>query len=604
MHQSSLDKAAAKLQSIWNGWSNFAPKILLAFIGFVLVVFALQVSGPLAGIFAENANPAECADKVKIEVTERTFEEGKEARLKGKVTNSCDKKVEFWMRKFWCEEVKDNHQCGDNDNNQVEIIAPNSTYNFDVRQAIGRSGTGDGTCGSAQIDVRFSRNLSAAWPNEAALAWSESCRPRVRCEKIEIKKIGTQRRVEVKVFGFVLDGGQITKYRYDFGDGSGIQESVQPDNMKTHDYANTGSYNIQAWVVGDNGKQDSSVACKGTVTFENEKHFVCENNACKEKAGPGQNTGGCNAGNVGTACGVQEYHYKCKDNACARFNGSGQNTDGCNAGNIGASCGQQQQQAFCDNLSLSITRGNNPLTVTATLTGHTLGGGSIDAYRIMWGDGTQKPFGPGNSATHTFTNPGTFTIEGRVRDNQGNEAGDSGNCRRQVTVDCPDCGKTHAECIDNQCQIRPGDGPQSCSSECGQAYNVCVNEACVYRAGPLRDGDVLCASDNNCKVRKDEHLECRNEACVIVAGAGANRCSTDANCKTYKPTHNVCQNNACITVAGAGSSQCLMNSDCSGKGKGTPPSIPNTGAETAAAASLLGSGILGFFVRKLKFGAK
>jgi subtilisin family serine protease len=56
------------------------------------------------------------------------------------------------------------------------------------------------------------------------------------------------------------------------------------------------------------------------------------------------------------------------------------------------------------------------------------------------------------------------------------------------------------------------------------------------------------------------HLECRNNACVSVDGAGTNTCSTNADCAVQ--THLECRNNACVSVDGAGENQCTVDSDC------------------------------------------
>lgn len=52
------------------------------------------------------------------------------------------------------------------------------------------------------------------------------------------------------------------------------------------------------------------------------------------------------------------------------------------------------------------------------------------------------------------------------------------------------------------------------------------------------------------------HLECRNQACVVIAGGGSNQCTSNSQCQSQNATHLACLNNACTRVAGNGTNNC------------------------------------------------
>lgn len=63
------------------------------------------------------------------------------------------------------------------------------------------------------------------------------------------------------------------------------------------------------------------------------------------------------------------------------------------------------------------------------------------------------------------------------------------------------------------------------------------------------------------------HLECRNNTCTSVSGAGVNACSLlGSSCgvtNQTNQTHLACVNNACVSVNGAGNNTCTTNAQCS-----------------------------------------
>jgi len=107
---------------------------------------------------------------------------------------------------------------------------------------------------------------------------------------------------------------------------------------------------------------------------------------------------------------------------------------------------------------------------------------------------------------------------------------------------------THLECnSSNQCVSVQGSGPNRCStsstsSDCGlggsqfkgvcetqqigsSTASYCVNKAC----NPNIPGDCVssCKNDADCQnSSSSNHLECYNNACVIISGSGQNKCGT------------------------------------------------------------------------------
>jgi hypothetical protein len=100
---------------------------------------------------------------------------------------------------------------------------------------------------------------------------------------------------------------------------------------------------------------------------------------------------------------------------------------------------------------------------------------------------------------------------------------------------------THLECnSSNQCVAVQGSGPNRCSSDfdCGSGgfqfrgicktqiigestAFYCVNEKCTDNCISSCKNDAECQNSSS-----QNHLECYNNACVIVSGSGQNKCST------------------------------------------------------------------------------
>ncbi len=159
------------------------------------------------------------------------------------------------------------------------------------------------------------------------------------------------------------------------------------------------------------------------------------------------------------------------------------------------------------------------------------------------------------------------------------------------------------ECINDVECVKVGD-------KCGAVAVVekhleCVNEACKEVDGAGAD---KCGVDADCVPVKpvSKHLECVESACKEVAGEGANQCSTDNDCVKTKKTHLECMNRSCVPVEGAGENKCSDNSDCeliaSNNNDDKPddkpkPAVPETGSGNylsyiMISALLLANGVL------------
>ena len=95
----------------------------------------------------------------------------------------------------------------------------------------------------------------------------------------------------------------------------------------------------------------------------------------------------------------------------------------------------------------------------------------------------------------------------------------------------------HFECDSfNQCVSVPGSGDNRCSTDsgcgkdgaqfkgvCDPQQGVCINQVCQSN----EDCTSSCKTDADCgKPTSPSHLECYNNACVIVSGPGQNKCGT------------------------------------------------------------------------------
>lgn len=88
-----------------------------------------------------------------------------------------------------------------------------------------------------------------------------------------------------------------------------------------------------------------------------------------------------------------------------------------------------------------------------------------------------------------------------------------------------------------------------------QTHLACVNQACVVVAG---GGANLCANNAQCQNSTNQtRLTCINNMCARVNGTGSNTCSPQGSaCGTTNQTHLECRNNTCSIVNGSGNNLC------------------------------------------------
>jgi hypothetical protein len=66
--------------------------------------------------------------------------------------------------------------------------------------------------------------------------------------------------------------------------------------------------------------------------------------------------------------------------------------------------------AQCTGLSVTASQGNNPLTVTASVSYSTQDGAQLSNVTFDFGDGTSQPATTQTTMTHTYQQPGTYTV--------------------------------------------------------------------------------------------------------------------------------------------------------------------------------------------------
>jgi len=156
---------------------------------------------------------------------------------------------------------------------------------------------------------------------------------------------------------------------------------------------------------------------------------------------------------------------------------------------------------------------------------------------------------------------------------------------------------SHLECSDERCVEVDGAGEDECDSDddCEEESHLECKDEACVEVDGA--GEDECDDDDDCE--EETHLECEDEACVEVDGAGKDECRDDDDCEE---THRECRNDACVDVAGDGEDECSSNMDCA-VGAPAPPAqpVPVTGLElptiifAALAFILLTAGLLFYF---------
>ena len=122
-----------------------------------------------------------------------------------------------------------------------------------------------------------------------------------------------------------------------------------------------------------------------------------------------------------------------------------------------------------------------------------------------------------------------------------------GSCQQVIAPVTEICDNN----LDDDCDC----SPDISDSDCYNTHLECANEQCIEVGGAGFD---QCSIDLDCAI--PTHLECQNEQCVELTGDGVDQCSIDLDCTI--PTHLECLNNECVEFSGEGSNQCSANNDC------------------------------------------
>lgn len=163
-------------------------------------------------------------------------------------------------------------------------------------------------------------------------------------------------------------------------------------------------------------------------------------------------------------------------------------------------------------------------------------------------------------------------------------------------------------CVNKDCSPKttPCPGLNSCQSDTDcktYTYRVCENNACVsHSCNPSNkpcDQLISCQTNFDCRIITYKHNVCLGATCSSVecspaTAPCADSCFANADCGTaiVTPTaHKECRNNACVVVAGAGANTCTSDVSCQPKAV-APPIPPSGSTEITIGSIILGAGAL------------
>ena len=285
-------------------------------------------------------------------------------------------------------------------------------------------------------------------------------------------------------------------------------------------------------------------------------HLACVGSSCTVLPGGGANENGCTG--VDQSCSGG-YHLGCVGNSCAILDGGGANQDGC--GSVGESCSGGSHLA-CANNSCALVDGggsNEDGCVDE-------GGLCVSAEYVCTGSlPANSLYCSGDTSGLTVDTPTTLvsacTPQVKCEARCGSGYVKNGNAC--VPASCPS-GQTspHNGCVAGVCTAIPGCGVTDCSS-CstppgGGTHKECVNNSCANVTGAGSDRCSVSADCGGVGGGDPFHAACdpTTQSCVNVAGAGSNLCTSDSGCGGAGVMHLECQNNACLIVGGPGENQC------------------------------------------------
>lgn len=179
-------------------------------------------------------------------------------------------------------------------------------------------------------------------------------------------------------------------------------------------------------------------------------------------------------------------------------------------------------------LTAASSGGTAPVTFAWAVTSDGADKGSLSATT-----GTTVTWSPPGSSNLTATQ--TWSITATAADATGKT--DASGC--SVTLNYAQQQVTHKECRNNACVVVSGAGTDTCTADvsCQQTtyqHKVCLGNACSSvqcspATSPCADS---CSTNADCGMTvSTSHRECRNNACVVVTGAGADTCTSDVSCQ-------------------------------------------------------------------------
>jgi hypothetical protein len=281
--------------------------------------------------------------------------------------------------------------------------------------------------------------------------------PRVVCDNVNVLKIGG-RSVRFTVNGHGENGGVISKYRFNFGQGSVVDRN-SPDNVEEYTYTADGTYVLTGSVIDSNNNVVSGGACQASVEFRTEPNSYCDvaNYRCIQ----------CVPGTAG--------YDACKDKPSCTND---------------AQC-TPQTNFFCD---------NNYACVSCVP-------GSAN-YNDCKNKPTCSTQDDCKVNSNFFCNDTKSCVECKPGSANYND------CKNKPTCANDDACKTQEQsyyaCNDNNtCQKYIGTGTSSCnpgSDDCSY-HNECVGTTCARIKGAYRGG-AFCSSDSMCQPVVNQSTYC------------------------------------------------------------------------------------------------
>lgn len=88
----------------------------------------------------------------------------------------------------------------------------------------------------------------------------------------------------------------------------------------------------------------------------------------------------------------------------------------------------------------------------------------------------------------------------------------------------------HTECQNKACVEVEGEGNDECDTSAECSYTTCEGPSCTEKSCDNGNCVSSCTNNNDCTSGTQSHLECKDQACVTVLGAGKSTCSSNSDC--------------------------------------------------------------------------